>query len=74
MSPDLKESGKQMKRKWNPIMVKRKIIELDERIAKQKLEELAELFYDAFCELHKTESVEPKLKKSCHEQEIKKAG
>lgn len=55
-------------------MAKRKIIEVDERIAKQKLEELAELFYDAFCELHKTVSVEPKLKKSCHEQEIKKAG
>ena len=63
-----------MKKKWEPIWVKKKYIEIDDRVAKQKLEELAELFYDAFYELHKTVSVEPKLKKSGNGQDLKKVG
>lgn len=60
--------------KWNPNKTEKKIIEIDEEIFEQRLEELAELFYDAFCELHKNRSVEPKLKNSCDEQELRKAG
>ena len=63
-----------MNPKWNPVKTERLIKESDSEIYKQKLEELAELFYDAFCELHKNRSVEPKLKNSCDEQELRKAG
>jgi hypothetical protein len=60
--------------KWNPDITEKKIIEIDSKIFEQRLEELAELFYDAFCELHKTRSVEPKLISSCYEQDQRKAG
>ena len=60
--------------KWNPDKVERKLIEIDEELFERRLDELAELFYDAFCELHKNRSVEPKLKFSCAEQELEKVG
>ncbi len=63
-----------MNPKWNPVKTERLIKEIDSEIYKQKLEELAELIYDAFCELHKNRSVESKLKNSCDEQELRKAG
>ena len=60
--------------KWNPVKTERKIVEINEELYERRLDELAELFYDAFCELHKNRSVEPKLKSSCDEQEMKKVG
>ena len=60
--------------KWNPIKTERKMLEIDPESFKQRLEELAELFYDAFCELHKNRSVEPKLVEFCDEQIQRKAG
>ncbi|MCM2351839.1 MAG: hypothetical protein ACLGG0_05640 [Bacteriovoracia bacterium] len=60
--------------KWNPIKTERKVVEIDEKLFERRLDELAELFYDAFCELHKNRSVEPKLKSSCAEQELEKVG
>lgn len=63
-----------MGKRWNPIKTERKIVEIDEELFERLLDELAELFYDAFCELHKNRSVEPKLKSSCDEQEMEKVG
>ena len=63
-----------MNPKWNPVKTEIKAIEIDQEIYKRRIEELAELFYDAFCELHQNRSVEPKLKNSCDEQELRKAG
>lgn len=63
-----------MKKKWNPEFIGRKNVEIDEELFERRLDELAELFYDAFCELHKIRSVEPKLKTSCDEQELTKVG
>lgn len=60
--------------KWNPNKTERKIVEIDEELFERRLDELAELFYDSFCELHKIRSVEPKLKTSCDEQELEKVG
>ena len=63
-----------MKKKWNPEFIGRKIVEMDEELFERRLDELAEVFYDAICELHKNRSVEPKLKTSCIEQELEKVG
>lgn len=63
-----------MRTKWNPDLIKRNVIEIEERAFMQRLEELADVFYDAFCELHKTRSVEPELTDSCDKQDQKKAG
>jgi hypothetical protein len=63
-----------MKKKWNPEFIGRKIVEVDEELFERRLDEVAEVFYDAFCELHKKRSVEPKLKTSCYEQELEKVG
>lgn len=63
-----------MKKKWNPEFIGRKIVEVDEELFERRLDEMGELFYDAFCELHKNRSVEPKLKTSCDEQELEKVG
>ena len=63
-----------MKRKWESITVEKKIVEVSEAIFKQRLEEVAEVFYDAFCELHKIRSVEPELTMSGDEQDKRKAG
>ncbi len=63
-----------MKQKWNPVKTEKKIIEIDQELYKRRIEELAELFYDAFCELHKTRSVEPELIEFCDEQDQRKAG
>ena len=63
-----------MKRKWESITVERKIVEVSEAIFKQRLEEIAEVFYDAICELHKNRSVEPELTKSGEELDQRKAG
>lgn len=60
--------------KWNPIKTEKKIIEINEELYKRRIEELAELFYDAFCELHKNRSVEPELIEFCDEQDQRKAG
>lgn len=49
-----------MKIKWQPLNTERKFIEIEQELFEQRLEELAELFYDAFCELHRNRSVEPK--------------
>ena len=49
-------------------------MEINDDEFRQRLEEVAKIFYDAFCELHKNRSVEPKLKSSCHEQELEKVG
>ena len=73
MSPE-REEGNQMKKKWNPEFIGRKIVEVDEELFERRIDELGELFYDAFCELHKNRSVEPKLKTSCDEQELEKVG
>jgi hypothetical protein len=65
-------------KKWKPIGTKNLIIEVDDKILEQRLAELAELFYDAFCELHLNRSVEPaNINNFCFskdEQEFKKAG
>ena len=74
MSPDLEELGQKMKRKWQPITIEKKFIEIDQEIYKRRIDELAELFYDAFCELHKNRSVEPELTRFCDEQGQRKAG
>lgn len=50
-----------MKKQWNPEIVTAKVIELDDEVYKQKIEELTEIIYDGFCELHKSVSVEPEL-------------
>jgi hypothetical protein len=63
-----------MKRKWESITVERKIVEVSEAIFKQRLEEVAEVFYDAFCELHRIRSVEPEKPKSGDELDQRKAG
>jgi hypothetical protein len=63
-----------MKRKWNPEFIGRKIVEVDEELFERRLEEVAEVFYDAICELHRNRSVEPKLKNSCDQQELEKVG
>lgn len=63
-----------MKQKWQPLETERKFIEIEEGLFERRLDELAELFYDALCELHKNRSVEPKLKTSCLEQELEKVG
>jgi hypothetical protein len=63
-----------MKKKWNPEFIGRKIVEVDEELFERRLDEVAEVFYDAFCELHKNRSVEPKLKTSCDEQKLEKVG
>lgn len=64
-----------MVKKWNPEKIERIIIEIDQEIYEIRLAELAELFYDAFCELHLNRSVEPaNINISCDEQEFKKAG
>ncbi len=63
-----------MRKTWNPVKTERKIEEINEELYERRLDELAELFYDAFCELHKNRSVEPKLKSSCAEQELEKVG
>ncbi len=63
-----------MKRKWESITVERKIVEVSEANFKQRLEEVAEVFYDAFCELYKIRSVEPELTDSCDVQDKRKAG
>ena len=63
-----------MRLKWNPEEIKRKYIDTDDEVYKQRLEELSELFYDAFCELHKSVSVEPKNTKFCDEQNLEKVG
>lgn len=60
--------------KWQVTTVERKFAEVSEAVMRQRLEEVAEVFYDAFCELHKTRSVEPELTKSGDEQDQKKAG
>jgi len=49
-------------------------VEVSEAIFKQRLEEVAEVFYDAFCELHKIRSVEPEKPKSGDELDQRKAG
>ena len=74
MSPDLEELGMLMQRKWEVTTAKKKSVEIDEKIFEQRLEELADIFYDAFCELHKNCSVEPKQSNSCDERELRKAG
>lgn len=67
-----------MAQKWKPIGTKKLIIEVDDKIYEQRLAEIAELFYDAFCELHLNRSVEPANNNtfcfSDEEQEFKKAG
>ena len=67
-----------MAKKWKPIGTKDLIVEVDDKIYEQRLAEIAELFYDAFCELHLFRSVEPaNINTSCFsndEQEFKKAG
>lgn len=63
-----------MGKSWNPEKTERNIVEINEELCERRLDELAELFYDAFCELHKNRSVEPKLKTSCDEQELEKVG
>lgn len=63
-----------MQKRWNPEITTRKIIEIEDGVYRERLEELAELIYDAFCELHKIRSVEPKFKTSCAEQELEKVG
>ncbi len=50
-----------MKKQWSPEIVTVKGLELDDEVYKQKIEELAEIIYDGFCELHKSVSVEPEL-------------
>lgn len=59
-------------------MTKNLIIEVEDKIFEQRLVEVAELFYDAFCELHLFRSVEPannnNFRSSDDEQEFKKAG
>lgn len=67
-----------MSKKWKPIGTKNLIVEVEEKIFEQRLVELAELFYDAFCELHLYRSVEPANNNfSCFsndEQDFKKVG
>ncbi len=67
-----------MAKKWKPIGTKNLIVEVESKILEQRLVELAELFYDSFCELHLYRSVEPaNINTSCFshdEQEFKKAG
>jgi hypothetical protein len=48
-----------MKQKWKPLGTEKLMIEIDQEIYERRLVELAELFYDAFCELHLNPSVEP---------------
>ena len=51
------------------------IVEVESKIFEQRLVELAEVFYDSFCEFHFYRSVEPANNNiSCDEQEFKKAG
>lgn len=60
--------------KWNPLTSRRIFVEINDEIYKQRLEELSEIFYDAFCELQKDQSIEPELNKFCDIQNQKKAG
>lgn len=55
--------------KWQVTTIERKFVEVSELDMRQRLEEVAEVFYDAFCELHKIRSVEPELTKSGDEQD-----
>lgn len=50
-----------MQKRWNPENIVVKIIEMDDEVYKQKVEELVDIIYDGFCELHKSVSVEPEL-------------
>ena len=61
--------------KWKPSEIKNLAITIDNKIFNQRLAELAKIFYDAFCELYFTFSVEPaNTIDSCFEQDQKKAG
>jgi len=60
--------------KWQGTTVERRFVEVSEAVMRQRLEEVAEVFYDAFCELHKNRSVEPEQTKSGDEQDKRKAG
>lgn len=64
-----------MKQKWKPLGTEKLIITIDEEIFNQRLVELAEVFYNVFCELHLNRSVEPANKVDiCDEQDQRKAG
>lgn len=61
--------------KWQVTAIERKFVEVSDAVMRHRLEEVAEVFYDAFCELHKNRSVEPELlTKSSDEQDPRKAG
>jgi hypothetical protein len=60
--------------KWKVTTIERKFVEVSEAVMRQRLEVVAEVFYDVFCELHKIRSVEPELTKSSDELDPRKAG
>jgi hypothetical protein len=63
-----------MRKQWSPEIITKRLIEIEDEVYKQRLEEMAEIFYDAFCELHKTCSIEPELTDLCGKQSLRKAG
>ena len=64
-----------MKQKWKPEGTKKLIIEIDEEKFNQRVVDLAEVFYDCFCELHLNRSVEPANNIDFEEiQDLEKAG